>query len=36
MENSSKTIVTTSNNGISRVKLNDPKTYNALTLETIK
>tara|TARA_Y100000590_G_C15529064_1_gene942411 strand:+ start:121 stop:906 length:786 start_codon:yes stop_codon:yes gene_type:complete len=36
MENSSKTIVTTSNNGISRVKLNDPKTYNALSLETIK
>ena len=36
MENSSKIIVTPSNNGISRIKLNDPKTYNALSLEIIK
>jgi len=36
MEDFSKIIVNSSNNGISRVKLNDPKTYNALSLETLK
>ena len=32
----SNIIVQTSNNGISRIKLNEPSTYNALSLNTLK
>ncbi len=36
MKESSKIIVQSSNNGISRIKLNEPSTYNALSLNTLK
>ena len=36
MERQSNIIIQSSNNGISRVKLNEPSTYNALSLDTLK
>ena len=36
MKKSSNIIVQSSNNGISRIKLNEPDTYNALSLNTLK
>ena len=36
MEQQSNIIIQSSNNGISRVKLNEPSTYNALSLDTLK
>ena len=36
MKKSSNIIVQSSNNGISRIKLNEPSTYNALSLNTLK
>jgi len=36
MKESSNIIVQSSNNGISRIKLNEPSTYNALSLNTLK
>ena len=36
MKLSEKIIVQNSNSGISRIKLNEPETYNALSLETLK
>ena len=36
MNQQSNIIVQSSNNGISRIKLNEPSTYNALTLNTLK
>ena len=36
MKESSNIIVKSSNNGISRIKLNEPSTYNALSLNTLK
>jgi len=36
MKESSNIIVQSSNNGISRIKLNEPNTYNALSLNTLK
>ena len=36
MKNKSNIIVQTSNNGISRIKLNEPSTYNALSVSTLK
>ena len=36
MNQQSNIIVLPSNNGISRVKLNEPSTYNALSLDTLK
>ena len=36
MKEQSNIIVQASNNGISRVKLNEPSTYNALSLNTVK
>ena len=36
MNQQSKIIVQSSNNGISRIKLNEPSTYNALSLNTLK
>ena len=36
MKELSNIIVQTSNNGISRIKLNEPSTYNALSLNTLK
>ena len=36
MRELSKIIVQSSNNGISRIKLNEPSTYNALSLNTLK
>ena len=36
MKESSNIIVQSSNNGISRIKLNEPSTYNALSLDTLK
>ncbi len=36
MRESSNIIVQSSNNGISRIKLNEPDTYNALSLNTLK
>ena len=36
MNQQSNIIVLPSNNGISRVKLNEPSTYNALSLNTLK
>ena len=36
MNQQSNIIVQSSNNGISRIKLNDPSTYNALSLNTLK
>ena len=36
MKQQSNIIVQSSNNGISRVKLNEPSTYNALSLDTLK
>ena len=36
MEKQSNIIIQQSNNGISRIKLNQPNTYNALSLSTLK
>ena len=36
MNQQSNIIVQSSNNGISRIKLNEPSTYNALSLNTLK
>ena len=36
MKESSNIIVQSSNTGISRIKLNEPSTYNALSLNTLK
>ena len=36
MKELSKIIIQSSNNGISRIKLNEPSTYNALSLNTLK
>ena len=36
MNQQSNIIVQSSNNGISRIKLNEPRTYNALSLNTLK
>ena len=36
MKESYNIIVQSSNNGISRIKLNEPSTYNALSLNTLK
>ena len=36
MKNLSNILVQESNNGISRIKLNDPNTYNALSLDTLQ
>ena len=36
MKQKSNIIIQSSNNGISRIKLNDPNTYNALSLSTLK
>ncbi len=36
MKKSSNIIIQSSNNGISRIKLNEPSTYNALSLSTLK
>ena len=36
MKLKSNIIIQSSNNGISRIKLNDPNTYNALSLSTLK
>ena len=36
MKKSSNIIVQSSNNGISRIQLNEPSTYNALSLNTLK
>ena len=36
MKKSSNIIIQSSNNGISRIKLNEPSTYNALSLNTLK
>jgi len=36
MKELSNIIVHSSNNGISRIKLNEPSTYNALSLSTLK
>ena len=36
MKQQSNIIIQSSNNGISRVKLNEPSTYNALSLDTLK
>ena len=36
MKELSNIIVHSSNNGISRIKLNEPSTYNALSLKTLK
>ena len=36
MKNLSNILVKESNNGISRIKLNDPNTYNALSLDTLQ
>ena len=36
MKQQSNIIVQTSNNGISRIKLNEPNTYNALSLKMLK
>ena len=36
MKKLSNIIIQSSNNGISRIKLNEPSTYNALSLHTLK
>jgi len=36
MNQQSNIIIQSSNNGISRIKLNEPSTYNALSLNTLK
>ena len=36
MKKSSSIIVQSSNDGVSRIKLNEPSTYNALSLNTLK
>ena len=36
MKESSNIIVQSSSNGISRIKLNEPSTYNALSLNTLQ
>ena len=36
MKKLSNIIIQLSNNGISRIKLNEPSTYNALSLNTLK
>ena len=36
MKQQSNIIVQTSNNGISRIKLNEPSTYNALSLNMLE
>ena len=36
MKSFSNIILQESNTGVSRIKLNDPKTYNALSLKTLK